>query len=234
MRQVLLAILILLAFCAAAPKAPLRNIKSIGVIAALGDTCMFERVPDKTFEWLAPPQANFLDINDWAIDEDVAGAIAKLLGPRYRVQTITIEHQDFDTWTYDSLSRYIRELPMPETPIDVYLLVLRDWRHDEIGGTNHQVGGLGLYRRDKSGGERLGAFASWRLVLADPDTGNIIASRPALLPDGRLPWLPAAPSLWPRTQNDLTDSQRRTLQSDFMKLIDQTLPGTLDRLGLTR
>ncbi|HEY3778426.1 MAG TPA: hypothetical protein VGL35_10255 [Rhizomicrobium sp.] len=194
---------------------------------------MFERVPDRPFEWIAPPEASFLEISDWGIDAVVTRKIEDLLGPRYRVQAIDISHQDFDTWTNASITRHIRELPLPETPIDADLLVLRDWRSDAIGKSDHAVGGLGLYRRDFDGGrERLGVFASYRLVLADPDTGAIIAEAPALLSDGSLPWLSVATSLWPRTQNEITDAQRRVLRSDFLNLIDKTLPGTLDKLRL--
>lgn len=218
--------------CGAAPlPSPEHNIHSIGIIAAIGDTCMFEHVPDTGFQWIAPPHASFLEISDWNIDDDVTNAIATLLGRRYRVQSIAIEHQDFDTWTYHSLARHIRELPIPETPVDAYLLVLRDWRHDAIGNTDHEVGGLGLYRRDGRG-SRFGVFVTYRLVLLDANNGNLIATRPALLPDGRLPWLRAGSALWPRTPNDLTDVQRQELRTDFLKLMDETLPHTLRQVGL--
>jgi hypothetical protein len=229
----LLAALLSVLLSAWAPKPVQPHIRSIGIITALGDTCMFERVPERPFEWIAPPEASFLEISDWGIDDAVTADITKLLGAHYRVQPITVEHQDFDTWTYDSLARDIRELPIPQIPVDAYLLVLRDWRHDGIGKTDHQLAGLGLYRQDRrTGAERLGAFASYRLALLDPNTGNVIASRAALLPNGRLPWLSARPALWPPTQNDLTDVQRRELLTDFLKLIDTTLPHTLCLLGL--
>ena len=215
------------------PGAQTPTIHSIGIIAALGDTCMFERVPDEAIEWIAPPQAGFLEISDWSIDEDVTNAIMTLLGRHYRVQSIAIEHQDFDAWTYHSLARHIRELPIPETPVDAYLLVLRDWRHDSIGNTDHEVGGLGLYRRDRrGGGTRFGVFASYRLVLLNANSGNLITSRPALSPDGRLPWLRAGSALWPQTPNDLTDAERQELRTDFLKLIDETLPHTLRKMNL--
>jgi hypothetical protein len=194
---------------------------------------MFERLPDSGFEWIAPPVASFLEISDWDIDGDVTNSVTKQLGARYQVQSIAIERQDFDSWTYGSLARHIRELPIPETPVDAYLLVLRDWRHDGIGNTSHQVGGLGLYRRDRPGGRvRFGVFASYRLVLLDADNGHLIASRPALLPDGRLPWLAAPSSLWPRTPNDLTSAQQGELRTDFKTLIDSTLPLALKTLGI--
>lgn len=222
-----------MALGAVAPAPAQTHIHSLGLIIALGDTCMFERVPDSRFEWIAPPEASFLEISDWGIDEHVTNAITKSLATHYRVQAIEIEHQDFDTWKYESLARHIRELPIPEKPVDAYLVVLRDWQGDAIGGSDHQLGGLGLYRRDlPHGGEQLGAFASYRLVLADPDSGEAIASRAATLPDGRLPWLSASPALWPHTPNDLADAQRGTLRSDFIKLIDETLPRTLREIGL--
>lgn len=209
------------------------HIHTLGVIAALGGTCMFERVPDRPFEWIAPPEASFLEISDWGLDDAVTRRIARLLGPRIDVQTIYVSQQDFETWTDASLARRIRELPLPETPVDAYLLVLRDWRGDEIGNTNHRVGGLGLYRRDFSGSRvRFGVFASYRVILADPETGQIFAEVPALLPNRKLPWLPAAPTLWPPTQNDLTAAQQRVLHSDFLELIDATLPRALRQIGL--
>jgi hypothetical protein len=216
----------------AGPDASPSRVQSIGVIVALGDACMFERIPDTAFDWIAPPRANFLEISDWGIDDEVANTITRQLAARYKVQTIAVEHQDFDAWTYNSLQRRIRELPIPETSVDAYLLVLRDWRPDAIGDTDHEVGGLGLYRRDGPGrDDRFGVFASYRIVLLAADSGYLIASRPALL-SGRLPWLPAKPSLWPRRPNDVTASQQKILTTDFKTLIDLTLPSTLRRLGL--
>jgi len=214
-----------------APKAQRIDIHSIGIIAAVGDTCAFERVPDRRFQWIGPPQAGFLEISDWNIDDDITKTIADDLGPTYSTQSIVIEHQDFDSWTYDLLVRDIRELPVPETPVDAYLLILRDWHDDDIGGSDHQLVGLGLYRRDRRGHARYGVFASYRLVLMEPDRGRIIASRAAVLPNGKLPWLPAPPALWPRTQNDLSNSQRDTLHRDFLQLLDASLPTGLRALG---
>ena len=228
------SVIVLWLFCCAwAPKTPHIEIRSIGIIAAVGDTCMFERVRDAPFEWIGPPDASFLEISDWNIDDEVAKTITATLAPEYSVQVIAIEHQDFDAWTFDSLSRRIRELPVAETPVDAYLLILRDWRADEIGRSVHRMGGLGLYRHDlPHGGKRLAAFASYRLVLMEPEHGGFIASRAALLPDGGMPSLPVSSSLWPHTQNNLTDGQREALHADFLALIGRSLPVTLRQLGL--
>jgi len=231
--RVVLAILPALLLGAWFPTPAHTDIRSIGIIAAIGDSCMFEHVTDKPFEWIGPTNASFLEISDWGIDDEVTKTIAAVLAPAYRTQSIAIEHQDFDTWTHDSLQRRIHELPVPETPVDAYLLILREWQSDAIGGSDHQLGGLGFYRRDFPGGRhRYGLFASYRLVLMEPDRGVILASRVAVLPNGHLPWLPVSLPLWPRTQNDLTDMQRDTLHADLLKLIGASLPATLRQLGL--
>ena len=124
---------------------------------------------------------------------------------------------------------------MPETPVDAYLLILRDWRGDEIGDSDHQLGGLGFYRRDLRGGrQRYGVFASFRLVLMEPDHGGIIASRMTSLPNGHLPWMAVSPALWPRTQNYLTGVQREQLQSrDVERAIVPQSSMSLDQIYLS-
>jgi hypothetical protein len=92
----------------------------------------------------------------------------------------------------------------------------------------HQVAGLGLYRRDSSG--RAGVYAAYRIVIVDAHTYKILASREALTTDGGLPWSPAAPSLWPKTQNDMTDTQKTTVQSGLNALIEKTLMPTINGL----
>ena len=219
------------ALCAWTPKAAHREIRSIGVIAAVGDICMFEHVTDSSLDWIRTPQATFLEISDWGLDDVITAEITKLLGAHYRLQPIAIEHQNFDTWTWNSLRRHIRELPIPEKPVDAYLLVLRNWHRDEIGGSTHPIVGLGLYHRDVKGGfERVAVFASYRLALLDPDTGNVIAERAAILPGNHIPWLPASATLWPRTQNELTKAQRQELDAEIKKLIGASLPSVLREL----
>ncbi len=234
--RVALAGFALIALCAAnaytgtVPGPERAKIKSIGIIAAIGDTCMFVRVRSGLLDAIRPPAASFLEISDWGLDERVSDLVTKILGKRLQVQTIAFEHQEFDTWTYAQLARHIRELPEPETPVDTYLLILREWRGDSIGGGASELAGLGLYRRDNGSVHRMGAFAAYRLVLLDADDGSLIATREAVTASGRLPWLAAERTLWPPTQNDLSPAQRAMLQADFVRLIDQSLPRALDEL----
>ncbi|MGD0189285.1 MAG: hypothetical protein ABSD74_00935 [Rhizomicrobium sp.] len=191
---------------------------------------MFERVGKSPLEWAGPPRTSFLEISDWGLDDAVMGEATAVLSKRFAVKQVTYEEADFDTWTWDSLSRDIRALPLPVDDIDAYVVILRDWRGDEIGHSVHQLGGLGLYRRDGTGGPRLGAFAAYRIAIIDARSGEIMASRPVLTQIGQLPRLPVAPSIWPNTQNDVTDAQRTMLQTCLRRLIDATLPPTLKGL----
>ena len=210
---------------------PHAKIKTIGIISAIGDTLMFEHVREGAFEWMGPPDASFLEIADWGIDDLVTRETTAALAKRFTVKPVTFEEGDFDSWTYKTLARDIRELPLPDDDIDAYVVILRDWRYDEIGNSVHQAAGLGLYRRDAGGSEHVGAYASYRIVIVDARNYEIIASRAALLPDGKLPWIQISPSLWPTTQNDLTDAQNKSLRNDLTRLLDETLTPTLRKMG---
>jgi hypothetical protein len=211
-----------------------RTIKTVAVISALGHTFLFERVPSNDFEWLGPPDSHFLEISDWAIDPAAARTVTAALAKRFTVKPIVFRPADFSTWDYANLKSAALNLN-GDPAIDAYVLILRDWRPDEIGYGVHGLGGLGLYRKDRARGHpKLGVFASYRIVVVDALTGDTIASRAALLPNNALPWLPEDASLWPKTPNALTDTQRAALAVAETKLIDATLQRTLVQMNLTR
>jgi hypothetical protein len=206
---------------------PHTRIKTVAIISAVGESFMFEHVRAAPFEWIGAPDTSFLEISDWGMDDLVSREATMVLSKRFAVKPVKYEEADFDTWTWASLPRTIRELPLPEDDIDAYVLILRDWHPDEIGHSVHQIAGLGLYKRDLAG---LGVYAAYRIVVVDAHTYEVIASRRALTTDGRLPWGPTGPSLWPKTQNDVTDAQKTTLQAGLNALIDHTLAPTLQGL----
>jgi hypothetical protein len=209
---------------------PHTNIKTVAIISAIGETFMFEHVRNSSFEWTSPPETSFLEISDWGIDDLVTREAAAALSKSFSVKPATFEEADFDTWTWPTLIRNIRALPLPVDDIDAYVVILRDWRGDEIGNSVHQVAGVGMYRRDVSGAPRLGVFASCRIVIVDAHSYDIIASRPVLANGGKLPWSPVPTSAWPMTENDLTDAQKTTAQSDLTKLVDETLAPALRQM----
>lgn len=207
----------------------LRHIRTVAVISALGGSFQFERVPDGPFAWLAPPDSRFLEISDWGLDPLIARTVTTSLAKRVKVETIAYKPADFSTWNASLLKHAALDLN-GDPGIDAYVLVLRDWRSDAIGGSAHRLGGLGLYRNDG----RYGVYACFRVVVVDALTGTILASRAAVMPNGALPWLPAAPELWPKTPDHLTETQGTALATDEKKLIDATLLPTLLQLNLTR
>ncbi|HEY1612838.1 MAG TPA: hypothetical protein VGF97_03980 [Rhizomicrobium sp.] len=215
------------AYTNAVPRTALAHIKSIGLIVSVGDTCMFEHTKPSALEWAAPPEASFLEISDWQIDDHVAQEVTTLLAARFQIQVVPFEHQAFDNWTYAQLSRRIREMPEPDEPVDAYLVILRDWRPDVLGPSRQEVGGLGLYRR---GNSRPNLFASYRIALLDAQDGRLIATRPALSPSGDTPASLAPFGTWPRTQNELSVAQGEILKTGLTSLVDQTLVSTLNQL----
>ena len=211
-----------------------RAIKTVAVISALGNTFLFERIPDKGLEWLGPPDSHFLEVSDWALDPTIEKTVSAALAKRFTVKPIVFRPADFSAWDYAGLKR--ASLGLNGDPaIDAYVLILRDWRPDEIGYSVHWLGGLGLYRKDRpSNRPKLGVFASYRIVVVDALTGDTIASRAAELPGNKLPWLPEDASLWPKTPNDMTDAQRAALSAAETKLVDATLLPTLSAMRLAR
>ena len=232
-----LALLVCTGTAPASPHAlPLNaKIKTIGIISAIGDTFQFEHLTNSPLEWIGPPRASFLEISDWGIDDLVTKETTVLLSKRYAVKPVKFTEADFDSWTWDGLGRTVRDLPLQDDDIDAYVLILRDWRADEIGHSVHDVGGLGLYRKDtESGAPKMGIYACYRITIVDAHTNQILASRTALFPDGRLPWLPANSSEWPKTQNDVTDDQRKSLVNTEGRIVTDTLSRALRDLAMVK
>jgi len=209
---------------------PHSNIKTVGIISAIGQSFMIERVPASPLQWLGPPDASFLDIGDWSVDARVTREATQALSKKFSVRSVAFEEADFDSWTWPNLLDRIAQLPVPMENIDAYVVILRDWRGDEIGGSVHQLAGLGLYSRQS----RTGVFASYRIAVIDARSDSIVASRAVLTRDGQLPWIPVAPAVWPRRRYDLTTAQISLLQTDVRVLIDKTLVPTLDEILAVR
>jgi hypothetical protein len=233
-------LLIALFLCASGPYTSrlsppdLRNIRTVAVISALGNSFVFEHVPATPFAPLAPPDSKFLEVSDWALDPLIMKEVSAALAKRFTVKQIVFRPADFSTWDNSLLKEAALDLN-GDPAIDAYVLILRDWHWDEIGYGTHALGGLGFYRKDRPGWpSRYGVFASYRIVVVDALTGDTLASREALLPNKSLPWLPADAALWPKTPNDLTEAQRATLLADERKLVDATLLRTLIQMNLTR
>ena len=211
------------------------SIKSVAIISAIGETFQFEHIRDAAFEWFAPTDASFLEISDWGLDDFVTHTASAELSKRHKVVPVKYLEGAFDTWTWYTLDRNLRELPPADDDIDAYVVILRDWRGDAIGDSVHRLGGLGFYRRDGANTPpKLGVFASYRIVVVDARTYTILASRPARSAVDTLPWTAAPSTLWPATQNDLSDGQKADLQRDEQKLISDTLASTLDRIDPVR
>jgi hypothetical protein len=209
---------------------PGAGIKTVGIISAIGQTLMFEHVRASPLQWLEPPNTSFLEISDWGLDALVTHEVADILSKKFHVKPVSFEEADFDTWTWPNLLRRIDELPLPMDDIDAYIVILRDWRGDEIGNSLHQLAGLGLYRRDVPGSMRLGVFASYRIVVVDARNTRVLASTAVLTGGGGLPWSPITAALWPKTQNEMTDAQRKAIQADIRTLIEETLRPALDEI----
>ncbi len=206
----------------------LRHIRNVAVISDMGGTLQFEQV--EAGRWLKPANAAFLAIADWGLDADAARTVTAALSKEFSVLPITFDPAVFSTWNDTLLRRATLDLN-GDPAIDAYVLILRDWSTDRIFYTGHDVGGLGVLH--EAGGPTA-LYASYRILLVDALSGNILASRAARLPQERLPAIASADALWPQRTNDLTPSQAVAIREDLRRLIDATLIPTLKKLHLAQ
>ncbi len=235
LRAVLVAVLCVVALPAAgspasnSPTPDLRRIKTVAVISALGSSFQFERVLDRPWEWLGPADSHFLEISDWGLDRLITDEVTAALTRYFAVKPIAFVEADFSSLNGSLLKRAALDLN-GDPSIDAYIFILRDRRPDTLGFSAHDLDGLGLYRSDRAG--KLAVYASYRVVVVNAYTGDIMASLPALTAKGALPALAAGAALWPPTPNALTQPQRDQLLGDEKKLIEATLIPTLKELNL--
>jgi len=209
----------------------LRHIRTVAVISAVGSSFAFEHVRNRELEWLGPPDSHFLEISDWELDPLITNEVTAALKPRFAIKPVAFESADFSSWNIWLLKRAALGLN-GDPDIDAYVFILRDRQSDAIGFSIHALDGLGLYRNDSAAGVTV--YACYRLVVVNAYTGETIASRRGLLSNGAAPTISAKPDLWPHTQNDLTEAQRRTILADEKNLIEATLLRTLKEMNLSR
>jgi hypothetical protein len=253
MKKLLLSLALLLAVSActassgpaASPAAP--EIKTIGIVSAIGETVIYQRVggvPSHT-------ETTWGDTLSWQLDDYVAETIKARLAPRYNIAPVDADpaalrrprHAD-DALTFEpgpSVADRLRTALKPGTPpVDAYLVVMAESDKDFIGGTNHRLTGLAIYRRAGSG---LQIYAVCNMFLVDAHSFKIIASAPLRLERDRMfggavstverPYRPLDRSLQRDTRWDqFTETDRILIDVAFKNLLRDTLEYTLRDMKL--
>jgi hypothetical protein len=178
------AVLLLLAVtaCAAQPAAPTRDagIRTIGIVSSIGDTVAYQRVGAVP----SHSETTAGDTSSWQLDDYVADVIKTKLAVRYTIAPVAVDHaalrrprkedDPLATESGPTVTERLQSALKPGTaPVDAYLVVSIATAKDFIGGTNHNLTGLAIYRRAGSG---LQIYAVCDLALIDAHSFQTIDS----------------------------------------------------------
>lgn len=171
-------------------EAVITNIKTIGIVSALGDKLNHIYVGSTAF---TNEQASS-DVSDWKLDDIVFAEFKAALGARYDVRAMTYNKEDFvPGWrafpadeVFDVESRIKTALPADGSPgYDAYLVIRNVRSVDMVSMTNQNVYGPGLYRRHGLFGGNIDAvFIACIVTLIDGRTGKDIDHIGFAIPGG--------------------------------------------------
>ena len=193
-RLFILPLLLGAAACATAPDEPVTNIKSLGIVSALGDEFKVITVGTTVFNNVNTSG----DVTDWNVDGMVLDALAQNLKGQYSVQTIAVDKQGMiDSYTVDAaalgtklfgdagskfrLSEAVKQNTISaesseETPDALVVVFLAAQSGYNFKG-NPNLTGYGTYTSSMFGRGSSVLFLGARLVVIDTKTNEEIRSR---------------------------------------------------------
>ncbi len=228
------------------PPDRLAEIKTIGVISAIGDRLTFETIGASVFG-----NVEVTEPVEWGIDQDVAGRIAAALPKRYTIAPVSYDAAAFDkiAWADESapaagfrdtarrrVEDVLRAAASPQG-LDAYIVVTK--ATSAYAGGHQILRGLGLVRGEGAATHALAAYAIYDLSLIDGSKHVVIGRARASLPRAtgfRLvqgAYREVGDALWAPSLAALPAPQQRRLRQTLLELIDQSIPLALAALGLT-
>jgi hypothetical protein len=244
-RLVALCAALLLAACApevdAVPAASLSQVKSVGIISAIGDKFSFIA---STFENHAAER--------YGIDGYAIGIAKEQLAGRYAIQPVQYDAVEFgpdraelpSTSLFapgDPLGDVIRAHAQPNN-LDLYIVLMKGMTKVENG--NRAMHGLGVIKGGDLFTTSYWVHATYSVIVVDGHTGEILADNSAIdsahpfdlmdPPDLPGPFVEVDESYWPEDIEHVPDAQMQKLADTLKPLIARTLPDTLRAMKLAQ
>jgi hypothetical protein len=233
-----LFMLLLVAACAGmAPK--VEGVRTIGIVSAIGDKFYLRKVGFTVFG----NESQEIPIDSWGIDELMTSKIRAALAGRLDVRPVKYRRAAFaeaeNTIAIGVESLRGETVRTEVTPqgLDAYLIVTKATA--PYGQTNQMLRGLGMVDGFKFGDHLIYAYAFYSISLVDGHDWTVSRGTFATIQgDAGLfgPRLKGASreldkSWWPASL-DAASNQR--LKGVVAELIDQSLPGTLQKMLLVQ
>ena len=226
---------------AAASESAIAQVKTIGIISALGDTLHHVYVGATAF---TNDTEGSEEIADWKLDDTVIAEFTSQLAGRFDVRPVTYSRSDFSAAASGTHSerdfgeRIGRTKPDGSAAYDAYIIVRNIENNDFVARTNQHLFGPGLYRRHGIfGGNMDAVFVSCDVTIVDGHTGKEIDTIVMLTPGGESLFFPGQPAqhaikdLWD-DHFTLPPAQRRQVQDAFKTMLHDGIALSLRRLEL--
>lgn len=247
MRHAIVGLLLLVLAACAQPvsKEQLGQIKTVGVISAIGGDFNFTTVGFTVFG-NDFKQAN---IESWGVDDYVVAQIGEALRSRYDVRAVTYRRSAFTSQNMDTpvgwqgpfdkrrtIQEVIRTDAQPQG-LDAYVVVT-DYG-SQFGTTNQGVRGVGLVKGGGLGTSRVGLHVLYRVIVVSGRDQKVIGQAQAeTMPDAepsvflRGPSREVGMSLWSDGMQAMAPAKQDQVKAGVRSLISRSLPPTLRSVGL--
>jgi hypothetical protein len=232
-------LLLVLGACAGlAPK--VEGVRTIGIVSAIGDKFHLRTVGITVFG----NESQEIAIDAWGIDDLMTAKIRAALTPRFDVRPVTYRRAAFATLEnriaigIDQLRPEIVRAEVSPQGLDAYLVVTKGI--GQYNQTNQILEGLGIVQGSDLFASNIYAHAYYEISVVDGHAWTLSRSTVAGLPGGgeglfgpRMKGVDREldKSWWPSSL-DAASNQR--LKGVVVELIDQSLPGTLQRMQLVQ
>ena len=240
LKHIAALLLFALAASAGASAADLSNIKSVGVISAIGDRLHHAYIGSTAFTNKDSDE----DMSDWTLDEFVLAEFSAQLAGRVEVKPVTYNKSDFYPDTGGIIVHADLDVPARVNAIkpadgsgpDAYIVVSNTMNDDFVGGTNQHLLGAGLYRHHGLfGGNMDAVYVSAIVTIVDARSGKELDSIVMLMGEGgffsRSPLHQMVKDLWEDHFIMLTDKRAEALEA-FKSILHQGVALSLRRLEL--
>ncbi len=203
-------------------------IRTVGIIAAVGDT-VTRQMEDGFASYRSRDR---LPIADWNIDGWLATQIAYAVSPRFAVKAVAYSAAQFQVLDSSAAVAELVGALSASNGVDAYVVVHRQARRSDKTGVT--LSGLGIYNSDSVfGGEYDAAYAFYAVTVVDARNGAVIADVVARLPDGSETLREADSEIWSDPFQETSDEQMARIKAALFGLLRDSLPGTLKDTGLT-
>jgi hypothetical protein len=226
---------LLVAACAPMSVDPgqMQAIKRIAVFSALGDRFTVKKIGITVFQ----NEQKEMPIASWRIDDFVVGKVRSALNGRFELRPAAFQRPAFAAARDASQIAAAVRTQATARDVDAYIIVTA--ANSRFGDSNQILDGLGILQTSSLIGTNAYTYALYWITVIDGHSFSVVAATSGYSPGENLlvmtairgPSREVDPSWMPQT---LDAGQNLRLKTAVTELLDQNLPGTIEKLKLAQ